>query len=104
MRDVTRRGAEWVVVTDGPRSVLATSTNQTLRLSPCRVETVNPIACGDCLAAGLAVGLVEGRGIEDALRFGIAAAAHNAEQLLPSRLSRGRISELERLVTCESLV
>jgi 1-phosphofructokinase family hexose kinase len=103
MRDVNRLGAEWVVVTDGPRNVLATSADQTLRLSPCRVESVNPIACGDCLAAGLAVGLVEGRTIEDALRFGIAAAAHNAEQLLPSRLSRGRIGELERLVKCEQL-
>ena len=101
MRELNHLGAEWSVVTDGPRSVLATSADQTLRLSPCRVETVNPIACGDCVAAGLAVGLVEGRSIEDALRFGIAAAANNAEQLLPSRLSRERIGELERLVTCE---
>lgn len=98
MRELNRRGAEWVVVTDGPRQVLATSEEQTLRLRPCVVDAVNPIACGDCLAAGLAVGISEGRPMDESLRFGIAAAANNAEHLLPARLSRERIGELERRI------
>jgi 1-phosphofructokinase family hexose kinase len=98
MRELNRRGAEWVVVTNGPDEVLASSEEDTFGLQPPTVATVNPIGCGDCLAAGLAVGLVEGRSIEVALRFGMASAAHNAEQLLPSRLDRRRVHILECLI------
>lgn len=98
MRELNNRGAQWVVVTHGPDEVLATSRETMLRLRPPSVSTVNPIGCGDCLAAGLAVGLVKNRSFEDALKIGIAAAAQNAEQLLPSRLDRQRVLELARRV------
>ncbi|RPI12180.1 MAG: NADPH-dependent assimilatory sulfite reductase hemoprotein subunit, partial [Acidobacteriales bacterium] len=38
---------------------------------------VNPIGCGDCLAAGTAWGLARGDSLVDAVRLGIAAAADN---------------------------
>lgn len=87
MRELIERGAEWIVVTEGTRAIWAASAAGLVRLQPLAVErVVNPIGCGDCLAAGIAWGL--GRGVDPlaAVRLGIAAAAQNAAQLLPGRL------------------
>lgn len=103
MREIVERGAEWIVVTDGRGDVLGTSARESHRWTPVRVPTVNPIGCGDCLAAGVAVALSEGRDVPAAVAFGIAAAADNAAQLLPGRLDRPRIAQLERQVTIRKL-
>ncbi len=78
MRELNRRGAQWVVVTQGPHAVLVSSSEHAYRLVPPRVEeVVNPIGCGDCLAAGIAWATRRGDAIVDAVRFGIGAAGDN---------------------------
>jgi sugar/nucleoside kinase (ribokinase family) len=52
---------------------------------------VNPIGCGDCLAAGLAIGLNRGQSLKEAVRLGMAAAADNVTQLQPARLDPQRV-------------
>ncbi len=89
-RELTERGAEWVLVTDGSRPALLVSQREAFRVQPLPARTVNPIGCGDCLAAGVAVGLEQGRSVLDAVRLGMAAAAENLSQLLPARLSADR--------------
>ncbi|MFV0444608.1 MAG: 1-phosphofructokinase family hexose kinase [Planctomycetaceae bacterium] len=92
MRELNQAGAEWVLVTDGPRALWITSLNEQHRiLPPQNIETVNPIGCGDCLAAGVAVGLIEGMSVVDAAILGVAAAAENATQLLPARFNRDSV-------------
>ena len=86
MRDLNRRGATWVVVTDGARKVWATSGGEVFQFHPLAVNTVNPIGCGDCLAAGLAAGLHAGHDMQQAICRGIAAAADNLGKLLPADL------------------
>ncbi|MBM3971725.1 MAG: hypothetical protein FJ302_17970, partial [Planctomycetes bacterium] len=94
-------GAEWVVVTNGGNEVFASRLEERLRYQPPRVNVVNPIGCGDCFTAGLAWALQRGEDMPAAIRAGIAAAAQNAEQLLPARLDaklvalslRGRTAE-----------
>lgn len=87
MRELNRRGAEWVVVTEGKHAVWASSADGVFRLQPLTVEHVaNPIGCGDCLAAGLAWGLSLGREPLESLAIGMSAAAQNAAQLLPGRV------------------
>jgi fructose-1-phosphate kinase PfkB-like protein len=49
---------------------------------------VNPIGCGDCLAAGIAVGVESGLEMVEAVSLGIAAARENARSLLPARIDR----------------
>lgn len=100
MHEIIERGAAWIIVTDGSRDVWGSSARETYRWTPARVPTVNPIGCGDCLAAGLAVALREGRDVPAAVAFGMAAAADNAAQLLPGRLDRERIELLEREIVC----
>jgi fructose-1-phosphate kinase PfkB-like protein len=96
MQELVERGAPWVVITDGQRDVWAASATETYRFTPVRVPTVNPIGCGDCLAAGITVALHEGRDVPAAVAFGMAAAADNAAQLLPARLDRTRVERLEQ--------
>lgn len=103
MRELNHRGAEWVVVSAGGNAVFATTTDRALRFQPPQVEVVNPIGCGDCLAAGMACALEAGREPLDAIRWGLAAAADNATQLLPSRLERSRVEERARWIAVESL-
>jgi 1-phosphofructokinase family hexose kinase len=85
--ELQQRGAQWVAITDGGRPLLASSLNQTVKLVPPRLDVVNPIGAGDCLAAGTAWGIVQGKEVPDALALGVAAAAENVGQLLPARLS-----------------
>lgn len=94
MRSVNESGAEWVVITDGPRDVWMTSIEETIRLTVPPIEVVNPIGCGDCLAAGFACGVSWGESPIDCLRLGIAAAAQNAAGLLPARLDRHTVCDV----------
>ena len=92
MREINRRGARWVAVTDGGEDVWVTSAEATYRLTPPRVENVvNPIGCGDCLAAGFAWAIHQGKEPVEALRIGLAAAAENLPHLLPARLDPSRV-------------
>lgn len=87
MRELIERGAEWIVVTEGTRAIWAASAADLVRMQPLSVErAINPIGCGDCLAAGIAWGLARGVDALAAVRLGIAAAAQNAAKLLPGRL------------------
>jgi tagatose 6-phosphate kinase len=91
MTELRDWGIEWVVVTDGPRDVFVLHANNRWRLTPPKVEVTNPIGCGDCLTAGIAWGVQAEREPLEAIRLGIAAAAENATQLLPARLTLARV-------------
>lgn len=86
MREVAERGAQWVVVSQGAESVWAFGEGRLHRFQPPRVEIVNPIGSGDCLAGGIAFGLAQGLAPLEAIRLGIAAAADNVTSLLPGHI------------------
>ncbi len=95
MRSLIDRGAQGVIVTEGKHAVLLMEGDQLWELTPLAVTPiVNPIGCGDCLAAGVAWGLARGESLVDAVRLGMAAAADNVMQLLPARLARERVETL----------
>lgn len=94
MRELNDRGAEWVVVTDGGRALWVTSSDESCRIQPPGVEAVNPIGCGDCLTAGLSAALLRKRPFVEALKWGVAVAAANAERLLPAEFEAARATEL----------
>jgi len=99
MRQLNEAGAEWVLVTAGAQAVWATGDGGVLRFVPPRMSPiVNPIGCGDCLAAGLAWALAEGHEMDTAIRLAMAAAADNLQQLLPARLDRVRVRALAEMV------
>lgn len=99
MHELRNRGAQWVVVSQGAGSLLASGPTGDYRVRPPRVEAVNPIGCGDSLAAGIAVGVAEQCPMLEAIRLGVAAAVENALDLLPARMSRAatdqRLAEVQ---------
>jgi tagatose 6-phosphate kinase len=96
MRELCRRGARWVVVSQGNKPVWVGSESEMFALNPPTVPVVNPIGSGDCLAAGIAVALARGDDVPQAVEFGIAAAAENVQHLLPARLDLKRVTALAR--------
>jgi 1-phosphofructokinase family hexose kinase len=95
MEEIRARGAEWVLVTDGANPALALGPVGCFRIVPPRLErVVNPIGCGDCLAAGIADQIGRGRDPIEAIRFGMACAAFNCGTLLAGRLERSAVESL----------
>ena len=102
MRSLNDRGARWVVITQGSGPVWVTSNTEVYRLHPPPVEDiVNPIACGDGMTATIAWATRAGRDPIEAVRLGIAAAAENLRQLLPSRLDPGKVEARAKQVRVE---
>ncbi len=104
MRELNWLGAQWVVVTQGAKTVWLSSAEQVYRFTPPRIaEVVNTIGCGDCLAAGIAWATRRGDAIVDAVRLGIGAAGDNLGKLLPSRLELEEVAELASKVEIEEV-
>lgn len=104
MRSLNHRGAEWSVVTDGPKPVWATSERKAYRLHPVPdVQVVNAIGSGDAMAAALAWATRAGWDIVRSVQFGIAAATDNLGQLETCRLDPERVRCLAEKVVVEEL-
>jgi fructose-1-phosphate kinase PfkB-like protein len=95
MEELRAQGAEWVLITDGAMPALALGPTGCFRIVPPRLaRVVNPIGCGDCLAAGFAEAVSRGLGPLDAIRFGMGCAAFNCGTLLAGRLERPAVETL----------
>ncbi len=93
MQRINQLGAQWVVVSQGKSAVWISHQSGVFRIDPPAVaEAINPIACGDCLAAGIAWAINAGHPPLDAVRFGVAAAVENLRDLLPARLDPLRVA------------
>lgn len=68
-------GAHYVLVTDGGQPAWLSDRQTLTRFSPPWVEVKNPIGAGDTLTAGLAVSLVQGKPVTQAVRFGMACGS-----------------------------
>jgi 1-phosphofructokinase family hexose kinase len=100
MRSLNERGAQWVVITQGSGPVWVTSQSQTHRLDPLPPgDVINPIACGDAMAAAIAWATCDGRDMIESVRLGIAAATENLRQLLPCRLDPAKLQQLANRVS-----
>ncbi len=105
MRSLNRRGAQWVVVTQGAGPVWVSSLHETYRLNSLPVDSVvNPIGSGDALAAGVAWSIHQGRGMIEAVKLGIAAAAENLRRLETGRLSAERVRQRAGEVQAEEVL
>jgi 1-phosphofructokinase family hexose kinase len=104
MAQLNAQGAQWVVVTQGGGPVFVSGPQARYQMQPpVASRVVNPIGCGDCLAAGMALAIHEGMPIHEAIRFGIAAAVENVGHLLPSRLKRAQVERLIGSVSLKTL-
>jgi len=97
------RGIEVVALTDGPAEAYVQWGERRWIARPPTVKTVNPVASGDSLVAGVAVGLARGLPPEDVIRLGIASGAANAEMWQAASCTRERIEQLVPQVQLEAV-
>ncbi len=104
MRSLNERGARWVVISSGPGPVWVSSTRELYQIQPPEIlDLVNPIASGDGMSATIAWATQAGHPLPDAVRFGLAAAAQNACQLLPSRIDPTKLEAEAASVRVEQI-
>lgn len=94
MRELTREGAEHVVVTRAERPALALVDGQAIVVEPPRLEATDHRGAGDSLTAGVAATLARGGDLVEGLRIGAAAGAINVTR---RGLATGKRPEIERL-------
>lgn len=98
MHELRRRGAAWVVVTDGAEPIRVCGPGGDYRMQPPPVEVLNPIGCGDCMAAGIAAALDRGLEPLGAVCFGVATAADKLARPLPGAVDPAHVGALARQV------
>lgn len=94
IRELLAAGPRWAIITQGAQDAIASDGKSFWRITPPRIQAVNPIGSGDAFAAGLAAALVEGRDLVESCRLGAACGAANA---LNSPPGHGREEDVERL-------
>jgi 1-phosphofructokinase family hexose kinase len=71
-RALAERGVQLVIISLGEKGAVACWENRVCQLTPPSVRAINVVGAGDCLLAGVAVGLARGHGMDDVLRLGVA--------------------------------
>jgi 1-phosphofructokinase family hexose kinase len=94
-------GAENVFVTDGGHSAYLLTPDGGFRLYPPQVQPVNPIGSGDAAAAGIVFALLQGKGMLDAVRFGVACGTANTQTPLAGNVLPSDVERLFPLVRAE---
>ncbi|MEO8376992.1 MAG: 1-phosphofructokinase family hexose kinase [Candidatus Sumerlaeota bacterium] len=76
-RELNALGAQWAVISDGAKPIIATSSTEIYRVVPPRIVAKGTTGAGDALAAGFLSKFVNRASFCDALRFGVAVATVN---------------------------
>jgi fructose-1-phosphate kinase PfkB-like protein len=103
MRVLIRDGARWVIVTAGRAPTLLTDGSRFWKVDAPVVDAVNPIGSGDALAAGVAVALVRGQELPNALCLGVACAAANAQTAHAGHVDAASAQSLMRTIHAEQI-
>jgi 1-phosphofructokinase family hexose kinase len=97
-RELIARGAQHVLITHGARGAWIVCRGHARHFQPPKVKTLNPIGSGDSVTAGIAVGLLDGMRLPDAVARGIACGTANATTLTPAtfepRVARGLVKRI----------
>lgn len=99
MERLILRGINMVVVTRGEKGALAMTKDRLFSIKPPEVASVNTWGSGDCVVAAMLVGLIEGRSIDDALKYGVAAGTANTLSYGAGFINNRDVSEILQGVT-----
>ena len=94
MRAIVAQGAGHVVITRGRDGSSASNGPRCWEIGTPKTTVVSPIGSGDAYAAGLAVGLRDGRDLPDACRYAGACGASNTESPYAGHVDAFRVAEL----------
>lgn len=105
IRDAMNRwhdtGIPLVAVSLGSEGSLVSYEGTCYKVTPPKVELVNPVGCGDTFVAGMAAGLARGLSSEDTIVLATAAAAANAEERQAGCVAVEKLADLQKRVKVE---
>lgn len=96
-------GPRWVITTMGADGAALTGPNGTWRIHVPRIQPVSAIGSGDSFTAGLAVAILRGREMAEAVQFAAACGISNALDPLPGRVRPDEVDRFCREVRIEPL-
>jgi len=81
-RELVRRGAQNVVVTNGAAGAWLVTGERVWHYEPPRITPVNPTGSGDVMLAGICRQLEQGKALPEAVRYGVACGTANTLTLI----------------------
>jgi 1-phosphofructokinase family hexose kinase len=94
MRQLARRGAQWVVATRGSRDTLVSDGESFWSIKTPGVRVISAIGSGDAFAAGLAAATVRGEPMPAALKLACACGSANAKTPYAGHLKPQDVEDL----------
>lgn len=98
---LTERGAARVVITLGESGAIAYEKGMTWRFARPGAHGAYPVGSGDAFMAGLALALIDGSNLADAVTLGMAAAVANAQAPGAGRLDPATVAKLRGVINPE---
>ncbi len=103
MRAIISMGATWAVVTNGPAETIVSDGRSFWQLKTPKIELISPIGSGDSFAAGMSIGLLEGKDVPEACALGVACGAANAMTDLAGHVRREDVARLAAVIEPEKM-
>ncbi len=100
---VRNRGVKVVIVSLGEFGALCVSDDGVFRAVPPRVEVKNTVGAGDSLVGGFAYALYSGKGIPEALQFGVACGTATVTEEGTKLCRPEKVTALVKLTKIEAL-
>ena len=89
--NLRRAGGKTLIVTDGGNDVYLYHGRDRIKMKPPETVVKNPVGSGDCFAAGMLYGFLEGWDMVNAVAFGVAAGTANASKLHVAAIEKSEI-------------
>lgn len=102
-QNLLERGAALVVITAGGEGALAINSEGCWQAQAPQVNVVSTVGSGDSMLAGLAVARLWGKDVAEALAYGVACGAANAQTTLPGRFERETVEDLLQHIKLKQL-
>lgn len=102
-RELHRRGAQWVLVTNGARVAHLVGASGAFLVSPPKIKALNAVGSGDATTAGIVSGLLAGEPMERAVTLGLACGAANALTATPADVDPATARTLRDQITTRAL-
>ncbi len=90
-RETRVAGAPWLLVTDGKQPAILYGPDGAISFSPAEVVEVSALGCGDATTSGIVDAWLRGESMPQAIAFGMACGAANAQTLIPGDFDRAMI-------------
>lgn len=104
IKELQVKGIELVVVSLGSKGAMAGYKGKIYKVTPPKVNALNPVGSGDSFVAGIAVAMKRGYSIEEVLRYASACGTANAMEKETGSVKREVVESLLKNINVTELV